>query len=88
MELFSPFLNHSKNYWQWIGKVLVFFAGAEVIPPLGFSEVTLNFNHANPFPTASTCGLTLILPTKYTQYESFKNNFMYAITNSGGFGLM
>ncbi len=73
-----------------LGKVLAFFTGSEIIPPLGFNSVSLNYNDTDPFPTASTCALILTLPTKYwnNEYAKFKENFIYAIANHGGFGLM
>lgn len=65
-----------------------FFTGADSIPPLGFGDATLTFNDTNPYPTASTCGLCLTLPTKYyDDYSSFKKEFVFAISNHGGFGL-
>ena len=67
--------------------ILSFFTGAENIPPLGFEAATLNFSPNNPYPTASTCGLSLTLPTKYYNYSDFKENFAFAIQNHGGFGL-
>ena len=44
---------------------LSFFTGANRVPPTGFNACTLNFSSTNIFPTASTCALTLTLPTKY-----------------------
>ena len=45
---------------------LSFFTGALHIPVTGFDdECTLNFSCDNIFPTASTCSLTLTLPTLY-----------------------
>ena len=65
--------------------VLSFFTGADTVPPLGFSDATLNFNDDNPYPTASTCSLSLTLPTKY--YLSYEANFIFSMLNHGGFGL-
>ena len=70
-----------------LGDILSFFTGAENIPPLGFEAVTLNFSPDNPYPTSSTCGLCLTLPTKYYNYNTFKENFVFAMQNHGGFGL-
>ena len=71
-----------------MGDILSFFTGAENIPPLGFEAATLNFSPNNPYPTASTRGLSLTLPTKYyDNYSDFKENFVFAIQNHGGFGL-
>ena len=71
-----------------MGDILSFFTGAEDVPPLGFNDATLNFNDNNPYPTASTCGLILTLPTQYyTSYDAFKVNFIFGVRNNGGFGL-
>ena len=41
------------------------FTGVEEIPPSGFpTEPTLDFN-TDPYPTASTCGVELTLPSIY-----------------------
>ena len=68
--------------------VLVFFTGADSIPPLGYSSATLNFNPTNQYPTASTCAIALSLPTKYTEYRQFKRQLNVALTMHGGFGLV
>ena len=70
-----------------IGDVLSFFTGADHIPPLGFGDATLTFNESNLYPTASTCALCLTLPTMYNDYSSFKEKFVFAMLNHGGFGL-
>lgn len=70
-----------------LSEVLAFFTGAESIPPLGFESATLTFNPYNPYPTASTCGLCLTIPTKYETYDEFKQHFLFAMCNHGGFGL-
>lgn len=70
-----------------MGDVLSFFTGADNIPPLGLGDATLTFNDTNPYPTASTCGLCFTLPTMYRNYSSFKEQFIFAILNHGGFGL-
>ena len=73
-----------------LGDILSFFTGSTRIPPMGFDDVgTLNFNSTNVFPTASTCSLTLTLPTLYYKsYSAFKGKMMYALFNHGGFGLL
>ena len=50
-------------------------------------RASLNFNDQNPYPTASTCSLSLTLPTKYSTYPEFKEKFIFAVKNHGGFGL-
>jgi hypothetical protein len=68
---------------------LSFFTGARDIPPTGFDDMcTLNFNGCNVFPTASTCSLSLTLPTLYHDcYPTFKEKMLYVFFNHGGFGL-
>ena len=70
------------------GQVLAFFTAAEIILPVGFNDATLNFNDSNQYPTASTCSLSLTLPTRYDDYNTFRDKFVYAIDNRGGFGLV
>lgn len=53
----------------------------EIIPPLGFDDATLSFSDTNPYPISSTCGQ----PSTVT--EDFKENFMFAVCNHGGFGV-
>ena len=68
--------------------ILVFFTGSDTIPPLGFPvTASLNFNDQNPYPTASTCSISITLPTKYSAYPEFKEKFLFAMTCHGGFGL-
>lgn len=69
--------------------VMSFFTGAESEPPLGFQvQPRLVFLH-NPndlLPTASTCALTLRLPTVHVQYTEFRNAMILALLGHGGFG--
>lgn len=73
--------------------VLLFFTGAEEIPPTGYElssgQPVLNFNNTSPYPTASTCAIVLTLPTKYHQqpYSVFKRMMDTAMVSHGGFGL-
>ena len=68
---------------------LVFVTGTNRIPPTGFHlGLTLNFNNTHVYPSASTCALTLTLPTKYyDNYSLFKEKILYGLENHGGFGL-
>lgn len=72
--------------------VLYFFTGAEAIPPGGYGALVypcVNFNDEQPYPTASTCAITLTLPTKYcSTYSSFKSAMDTAMLCHGGFGLV
>ena len=71
-----------------VGDVLAFFTGTVHLPPLGFEAgCTLNFNDEGHYPTASTCGLILTLPTKWPDLQSFAAKFIYGVQNHGGFGL-
>jgi len=64
--------------------ILQFVSGTTCIPSLGFDlrpqdpEVTL--------PTASTCLLTLTLPTAIADINILKKRITYAIFNTVGFG--
>ena len=68
--------------------ILIFFTGADTIPPQGYPSANLYFSHSNIFPTASTCAITLTLPTKHIKYEHFKSHMNIAFSMHGGFGLM
>ena len=72
-----------------LSSCLSFFSGAERLPPIGFeTDCALNFNRDNIYPTASTCALTLVLPTKYhDDYIQFKDKMLFGFANHGGFGL-
>ena len=71
-----------------LGSILSFFSGSNDIPPLGFpNEAELNFNADAVYPTASTCAIQLTLPTKYTNFDEFKQKLDQAFTMHGGFGL-
>ena len=69
-------------------EVLFFFSGSDSIPVGGFETVpSLQFT-TNPYPKSSTCILELSLPTIYYQQpELFKEKFIFAMKNHGGYGL-
>ena len=71
-----------------LADVLVFFTRASDIPPLGFPVLaSLSFDVSAVYPTASTCALRLVLPTKYSaDYSNFKSKMVQALTCHGGFG--
>ena len=61
-------------------EVLIFFSGAEAIPPLGFSKkARLYYLQDILYPETSTCGLTLTLPTKHNEYDIFKSAMIFGI---------
>ena len=67
--------------------VLVFATGSNCPPPLGFEKkVTIEFDSRGQYPTTSTCGLTLSLPTRYDLYEEFKSAMIEGIVSGFGFG--
>ena len=70
--------------------VLSFFTGADEIPPGGFfQKPILSFDDKGVFPTASTCALHLILPTKFHEdFDQFKRHASIAFTCHGGFHLV
>lgn len=72
-----------------LADILVFFTGADAIPPLGFDEtpelVFLDDPHS-VLPTASTCDLQLRIPTAHgDNYEEFKQWMTIGIL---GFGVV
>ena len=62
-------------------------SAADEVPPNGFphgGDATLNFNHYQPYATASTCGIELTLPL-YKTYKEFKDKMIVSLLY-GGFG--
>ncbi len=88
--LFSFLIFHAGTIDECVTlpSLLSFFTGADTVPPTGYSSVTLNFNHENMYPTASTCAIELTLPTKHKDYETFRSHTITALTMHGGFGLI
>ena len=72
-----------------LGDVLSFFTGADKLPPLGLPHnASIYFNSENEYPTASTCALHIVLPTKHwNDYNTFKDKMVYGLKYHGGFGL-
>jgi hypothetical protein len=71
-----------------VSDVLVFFTGADVVPPMGFEKkpkVTFLPEDAT-LCTASTCDLQLRLPTRYRTYKSFRAAILMSIIDNNGFG--
>ena len=66
---------------------MVFVTGAKGYNPSMLG--TLNFLDAEEakYPTASTCTMSLTLPTQYTDYSTFKQKCLFAFSNKTGFGL-
>lgn len=68
--------------------VLVFFTGADSVPPLGYPTAFLRFHDDSDFPTASTCAISLTLPIKHEHFTDFKRSMDIALSMHGGFGKM
>ncbi len=71
--------------------LLVFFSGAERIPPLGFDSeapsIVFLHDSKSRFPTTSTCSIQFRIPISHgDQYQSFKDDFLLAIFGNDGFG--
>ena len=73
-----------------VEEVLVFFTGADRVPPLGFdqvSKVVFLHNETAKFCTASTCDLHLRLPICYGEdYDAFKEALIMSLKDNDGFG--
>ena len=73
-------------------EVLSFFTGANREPPSGFPCIPqLLFHDAtcdNVLATASSCFLTLTLPTVHKSYSTFKEYFILSIKCHDGFGIV
>ena len=69
--------------------VLSFFTVGETIPPTGYdAKPSLRFSRSNVLPIASTCALSLTLPTRYFDDPvMFKAKMIFGFMNHGGFGL-
>ncbi len=66
---------------------LTFVSGANRIPPTGFEKlITIDFNDTFLYPTASTCRLTMYLPTKFDTYSDFKSAMIEGLVSGFGFG--
>ena len=73
-----------------LGDILVFFSGADYPPPMGFHKNPrlkfLEHNKHTILPTASTCSLTLALPTWHKTMEDFSMAMKLGILGNDGFG--
>ena len=65
------------------GDILFFCTGTERIPPHGFGKTIDVEFHDVSLPSASTCGLSLVLP-----YTNIREKVVIAIKHGGGFGLI
>ena len=72
---------------------MIFFSGARAVPPVGWGggEVpTLTFLYSleAKFPTASTCDITLRIPTSHKEYTVFREHMILALKSNDGFGMV
>ena len=66
-------------------EIMIFFSGAEAVPPLGFSrKARLYYSEHIIYPESSTCGLTLTLPTRHADYSSFKSAMIFGMRYEDG----
>ena len=67
--------------------LLIFVTGADRLPPLKSPTVVFVQNEARILPTASTCDLTLRLPTAHgANYSPFKEMMVIALKGHDGSG--
>ena len=73
-----------------IEEVLIFFTGADAVPPLGFDKqptVCFMHNSNSKCSTSSTCELVLRLPTRHgNNYASFRDAMKMSLQDNDGFG--
>ena len=75
-----------------VNDVLVFFSGADSVPPLGFEKkpyVTFIHDNISKFCTASTYDLQLRLPTCHGEdYVAFAEAMTMSLKDNDGFGVV
>ena len=70
-------------------EIMIFFSGTDKIPLTGFTpRPSITFDQENPYPTTSTCAFSLVLPSQYRDYATFKDKVTFGVKNHGGFGLL
>ena len=73
-----------------LADVLMFWTGAEAIPPGGFPlRPTLAFysqDQGNRLPSSSTCGLYLWVPRGCSGVDDFLKMMTFVLKNTYGFG--
>lgn len=68
--------------------ILMFVTGCFEFPPLGL-KITVSFLHGERecrYPKANTCSCVLSLPICHSTYASFKDDMIFTILNTKGFG--
>ncbi len=71
-----------------VADVLIFMSGSNSVPSLGFPiRPNVTFIHRDrKLCTASTCDITLRLPTVHDTYEAFKEAITLSIVGNDGLG--
>ena len=72
-----------------MSEVLVFFTGADRVPPAGFDKqpkVSFLHERSAKFCTSSTCDLLLRIPTCHDNYLAFKEYMRMSLKDNDGFG--
>lgn len=93
IEVCNPRANEQVQVEITLKSVIAFVTGSSGIPPLGFTpKPKIVFDHVNINKKlhVSTCSNTLYFPVSeiLLTYEQFKNDFIYCMSNSPGFGLV
>ena len=75
-----------------LSSLLMFWTGADAVPPGGFDRpLTVAFftreeGEERRLPSSSTCGLVLMLPRGMSDPDKFKEDIVFALKNTCGFG--
>lgn len=68
--------------------ILIFFTGADRIPPLGFDTTATLMFSPGVLATSSTCGMLMKLPYCHEKFETFKSYMIESLLSNGGFLLV
>ena len=74
-----------------LADLLVFVSGSSRVPPTGFHRtpvIEFQHDHSAILPTASTCEISIHIPTCITDYQLFKDNMVLALKGNDGFGIV
>lgn len=80
--------SQARNETVTLEDILSFTTGSTQIPIGGFpNPLHITFSSTRVLATASTCDLTLTLPTKFAEnYEMFENQLVLSLKGHEGFG--
>ena len=74
-----------------LSDLLIFVSGSSGVPPTGFHPTpSVHFIHDESaiLPTASTCEISIRIPTAVRDYDLFKDNMILALKGNDGFGII